>query len=96
MEELCQPQVEDGCSEKRQAWYLSKYLSNSDFERYYFSGGWVFPGWIGFSKWFKNEFGVYPPREMLVELGKMSEGQRGEHTWVGLYLWERKNGKGRN
>jgi hypothetical protein len=52
---------------KRQAWYLSKYLSKEDFERYYFSGGWVFTGWVGFSQWFKKEFGDYPPREMLVE-----------------------------
>jgi hypothetical protein len=52
---------------KRQAWYLSKYLSKGDVERYHFSGGWVFPGWIGFSQWTKHEFGEYPKREMLVE-----------------------------
>jgi hypothetical protein len=28
---------------KRQAWYLGKYLSKADFERYHFSGGGVFP-----------------------------------------------------
>jgi hypothetical protein len=33
---------------KHQAWYLSGYLSRVDFERYYFSGGWVFAGWIDF------------------------------------------------
>jgi hypothetical protein len=78
---------------KRQAWYLSKYLSKGDFERYYFSGGWVFPGWIGFSQWFKKEFGVYPPREMLVELGRMSKAERQEHTWFWLYLWEKEKQK---
>jgi len=78
---------------KRQAWYLSKYLSGEDFERYYFSKGWVFPGWIGFSQWFKKEFGIYPPREMLVELAKMSKEEREDHTWFGLYLWEKKRGK---
>ena len=76
---------------KRQAWYLSGYLSGEGFERHHFSSGWVFPGWIGFSKWFKKEFGIYPPREMLVELGKMSKAEREEHTWFGLYLWEKKN-----
>ena len=81
---------------KRQAWYLSKYLSKADFERYHFSGGWVFPGWIGFSQWIKKEFGAYPKREMLVELGKMSGDEREEHTWFGLYLWEKKRSKGRN
>jgi hypothetical protein len=73
---------------KRQAWYLSKYLSKADFERYYFSDGWVFPGWIGFSQWFKKEFGDYPQREMLVEIGRMSKGEREEHTRFGVYLWE--------
>lgn len=76
---------------KGQAWYLGKYLSGEDFERYYFSKSWVFPGWIGFSKWFKKEFGIYPPREMLVGLSKMSKAERVEHTWFGLYLWEKKH-----
>jgi hypothetical protein len=74
---------------EHQAWYLSKYLSGEDFERYYFSKGWVFPGWIGFSKWFKKEFGIYPPREMLVELAKMNKVEREEHVWFGLHLWEK-------
>jgi len=73
---------------KGQAWYLSKYLSKEDFERYQFSGGWVFSGWIGFSQWFKKEFGGYPPREMLAELARMSKAEREEHVWFGLYLWE--------
>jgi hypothetical protein len=75
---------------KGQARYLSGYLSGEGFERYYFSQNWVFPGWIGFSQWIKKEFGDYPPREMLVELGKMSKEERGENTWFGLYLGERK------
>ncbi len=60
------------------------------------SGGWVFPGWIGFSQWFKKELGDYPPREMLIELAKMSETECEEHTWIGLYLWEKKHSKVRN
>jgi len=78
---------------KGQVWYLSKYLSGEDFERYYFSKGWVFPGWIGFSQWSKKEFGVYPPREMLVQLAKMSKAERQEHTLFGVYLWEKKGNK---
>ncbi len=50
---------------KRQAWYLSGYLSKEGFERYHFSGGWVFTGWIGFSQWFKREFGDYPLQSRL-------------------------------
>ena len=75
----------------RQAWYLSKYLSGEDFERYYFSKGWVFPGWIGFSQWCKKEFRAYPKREMLVDLGRMSKAEREEHTLFGVYLWEKSN-----
>lgn len=48
----------------------------------------MFPGWIGFSQWFKKEFGVYPPREMLVELGRMSKAEREEDTLFSLCLWE--------
>jgi hypothetical protein len=42
------------------------------------------------SRWFKKEFGDYPRREMLVNLGRMSKAEREEHTWFGLYLWEKK------
>jgi hypothetical protein len=82
-------------SAKGQAWYLSKYLSKADFERYHFSGGWVFPGWVGFSQWVKRGFGEYPPREMLVELGKMGKAEREENTWFGLYLGEKKGSLGK-
>ena len=55
----------------------------------------MFPGWIGFSQWIKEEFGDYLPREMLVNLGRMSEVERKEDTWFGLYLWDKNRGKGR-
>jgi hypothetical protein len=51
----------------------------------------VFPGWISFSQWFKKEFGIYPPREMLVELRRMSKGEREEHICFGIYFWEKDN-----
>lgn len=54
----------------------------------------MFPGWIGFSRWFKKEFGIYPPREMLVELAKMSKAEREENTSFGAYLWETGKAKG--
>ena len=56
------------------------------------SDGWVFSGWIGFSQWIKKEYGDYPKREMLVELRRMSKEEREEHTWFGVYLWEKKRG----
>jgi hypothetical protein len=73
---------------KRQAWYLSGYLSGEGFEGYYFSKGWVFTGWIGFSQWIKKEFGDYPQRELLIDLGRMSKAEREGNTWFGLYSWE--------
>ena len=68
-------------------------MSGEDFERYYFSKGWVFSGWIGFSQWFKKEFGSYPPREMVVEMARMSRVEREEDTSFGAYLWERRKEK---
>ena len=77
--------------------YIGKYLHMQSYHvrKYIMSAGWVFPGWIGFSQWFKKEFGIYPPREMLVELGRMSKAEREEDTWFGLYLWETRKAKGR-
>jgi len=49
---------------------------------------------IGFSQWFKKEFGVYPPRKMLVDLGKMSKAEREEYPWFWVYLWELGEQKG--
>jgi len=69
-------------------------LSKQDFERYCFSTGWVLPGWIGFSQWFKKEFGEYPPRKMLVGLAKMTKAEREGHTWLGLFLWASARGSG--
>jgi hypothetical protein len=60
------------------------------------TNGWVFTGWIGFSQCIKKEFGDYPPREMLINLGGMSKAEREEHTLFGLYLWEKKRSKVRN
>jgi hypothetical protein len=50
----------------------------------------VFPGWIGFSQWFKKEFGDYPPKEMLVGAARMRKEEREESTWFGVYVWARK------
>jgi len=60
------------------------------------SAGWMFPGWVGFSQWFKREFGIYPPREMLVEPGRMSKAESEEDIWFGLYLWEKKHPVGKS
>lgn len=56
----------------------------------------MFPGWIGFSQWIKKEFGTYPKREVLVELGRMSKAEREGYPLFGLYLWEKKRSKERD
>jgi hypothetical protein len=55
--------------------YIGGYLNMQSYHvrKYIMSAGWVFPGWVSWSKWFKKEFGDYPAREMLVELGRLSK-----------------------
>jgi len=48
------------------------------------------------SERFKQHYGIYPPRKMLVELAGMSKAEREEHTWFGLYLWEKKHPVGKS
>jgi hypothetical protein len=75
--------------------YIGSYLNMQSYRvhKYIMSAGWVFPGWIGFSQWVKKEFGAYPKKGKLVELGRMSKAEREEHTWFGLYLWETRRAK---
>ena len=65
------------------------------------SGGWVFPGWIGFSQWTKKEFGrfykkekgIYVPDDKLVHLALMSfEERRANNTWFDIFVDVRKYG----
>lgn len=63
---------------ERQAWYLSGYLSGEGFERYHFSQGWVFSGWIGWSRWYKKNWGVWPPMTLVKGLAKEPASVREE------------------
>ena len=68
--------------------YIGNYLNTQSYHvrKYIMSAGWVFPGWVGFSQWFKKEFGDYPPSKMLVRMGRMSKEVRKGDTWFGLYV----------
>jgi hypothetical protein len=47
------------------------------------SAGWVFPGWVSWSKWFRRKNDVYPDDMypgILVKLARMSERERDEIT----------------
>jgi len=65
------------------AGYIGKYLHMQSYHvrKYIMSAGWVFPGWIGFSQWFKKEFGDYPDQKypgILEKLARMSKRVRDE------------------
>jgi len=54
----------------------------------------VFPDWIGFSRWIRKEFGVYPRRGILANLARIGSVGREEDTWFGLYLWVKEGSRG--
>ena len=63
--------------------YLGKYLHMQSYRvrKYIMSAGWVFPGWISWSKWFKKHWGVYPDQMypgVLAKLSRMSKVERDE------------------
>jgi len=63
------------------AGYIGNYLNMQSYRvrKYIMSAGWVFKGWIVWSKWFKEHWGVYPDRMypgILAKLSRMSERER--------------------
>jgi len=63
--------------------YIGKYLNMQSYHvrKYIMSGGWVFPGWVSWSKWFKQHYGVYPDKMypgVLAKLARMSKSARDE------------------
>ncbi len=65
------------------AGYIGKYLHTQSYHvrKYIMSAGWVFPGWVSWSKWFKRNYGVYPDQKypgILAKLARMSKRERDE------------------
>ena len=54
--------------------YIGKYLHMQSYHvrKYIMSAGWVFPGWVSWSKWFKRHYGVYPDQMYPGTLAKLS------------------------
>jgi len=54
--------------------YIGKYLHTQWYHvrKHIMSAGWVFKGWISWSKWFKKHYGVYPDQMYQGILGKLS------------------------
>jgi len=63
--------------------YIGKYLHMQSYHvrKYIMSTGWVFPGWVSWSRWFKRNYGVYPDQKypgILVKLARVSKRMRDE------------------
>lgn len=61
--------------------YIGKYLHMQSYHvrKYIMSGGWVFPGWVSWSQWFKSNYGVYPDQKypgVLAKLARMPKRMR--------------------
>ena len=61
--------------------YIGNYLNRQSYRvrKYIMSAGWVFPGWISWSRWFKSNYGVYPDQKypgILVKLARMPKRVR--------------------
>jgi len=61
--------------------YIGNYLNMQSYrvKKYIMSAGWVFKGWVSWSKWFKKHYGVYPAQMypgVLAKLSSMSESER--------------------
>ena len=54
--------------------YIGKYLHTQSYHvrKYIMSAGWVFRGWVGWSRWFKRNYGVYPDQKYPGILGKLA------------------------
>ena len=63
--------------------YIGKYLHRQTYHvrKYIMSAGWVFPGWVSWSKRFRRKNGVYPDQMypgILGKLASMSKSERDE------------------
>jgi hypothetical protein len=61
--------------------YIGNYLNTQSYRvrKYSMSAGWVFPGWVSWSRWFKRNYGVYPDQMypgVLVKLARMPKSVR--------------------
>ena len=61
--------------------YIGNYLNmqSCSVRKYIMSAGWVFPGWVSWSRWFKKHYGVYPDQMypgILAKLARMSKSER--------------------
>jgi hypothetical protein len=61
--------------------YIRTYLHVQSYHvrKHIMSAGWVFPGWVSWSRWFKRRYGAYPDQKypgILVKLARMPKSVR--------------------
>jgi hypothetical protein len=76
--------------------YIGNYLNMQSYHvrKYIMSDGWVFRGWVSWSRWFKKHYGVYPDQMypgILVKLARMPKRERDEITMPELMKDEKLN-----
>ncbi len=76
--------------------YLAKYMHRQACNRYIMSAGWVFKGWVSWSKWFKKNWGKYP-QEVMPDvygyLANLSKSERDKITLPELMRLDKKRRK---
>lgn len=73
--------------------YLAKYMHKQSSNRYIMSAGWVFPGWISWSKWYKKNYSIYPQQvvpDAFQRLANMSESERNKIIMPELMALDKK------
>jgi hypothetical protein len=64
--------------------YIGNYLNMQSYHvrKYIMSAGWVFKGWVSWTKWFKKHYGVYPDQMYPGVLGKLSRMSKSERDEI--------------
>lgn len=72
------------------AGYMGKYLHMQSYRlrKYIMSAGWVFPGWVSWSKRFRRKNGVYPDEMYPGILGKLASMSKSERDKIMNKLME--------
>jgi len=90
LEDMCievhrsiKPYIEDVEDVAAAARYIGNYLNMQSYrmKKHIMSAGWVFKGWVSWSKRFKRKYGDYPEQMypgILAKLARMSESERDE------------------
>jgi len=64
--------------------YIGSYLNMQSYRvrKYIMSAGWVFPGWVSWSKRFRRKYGDYPDKMYPGILGKLARMSRSERDEI--------------